>query len=65
MPTKEQGKKFKEHLVENGISLSSTVDFINDNMKPEDVFDHIHLHQWAQQNGYAKPMVRTEELSEV
>jgi hypothetical protein len=65
MPTKEQGKKFREAVIEKGISLSSAVDFINENMKPDEVFDDVHLHQWAQENGYAKPMVEPKEADQL
>lgn len=60
MPTKEQGRKFREHLIDSGISLSSAVDFINDNIKPEDVFDVTQLKKWAEENGYVIPKVKID-----
>lgn len=44
----------------SGVVLSPD-DFEKENMKPEDVFDNFHLHKWAQENGYAKPMVKDTE----
>lgn len=65
MPTKEQGKKFREYFIESNVSLLNTaIDFINDNMEPDEVFDDVKLHQWAQENGYARPMVEPEETNE-
>jgi hypothetical protein len=61
MPTKTQGKIFKDFILDSVPLLSESIDWINDNLKPEDVFDDIKLHQWAQENGYARPMVKPEE----
>ena len=67
MPTKEQGKQFRAHLfeiymkpfIESSIPvLSTTIDFINENMEPDEVFDVIRLRKWAEANGYVNPMVK-------
>lgn len=60
MTTKAQGKAFKEYILDSVPLLSESIAFINDNLKPEDVFDAVKLHQWAQESGYARPMVKPE-----
>jgi hypothetical protein len=34
--------------------LETTIDFIRDNMEPEDIFDEDKLIEWAEDNGFIK-----------
>ena len=38
-----------------GDLLDKVVEYISDNLRPEDVFEEDELKEWANDNGYVKP----------
>ena len=50
--TVEQDDDFRQQLIPAGL-LAATMDWICDNMKPEDVFDKDTLVSWAKRAGIA------------
>ena len=48
---------FKDYLVSECVDddlLKKIVDWINRNLKPEDIFPKIELEEWAETHGYEK-----------
>ena len=55
MLTKEQGKRFEQFFLGSTPSLLNiALDWIGDNLNPEDVFSTIQLDKWAESEGYIK-----------
>jgi hypothetical protein len=50
--TREQEKEFTEAVIPN--ALEAAVEWIGDQLAPEEVFDESRLHAWAEDNGYTK-----------
>jgi hypothetical protein len=48
-------RNFSQHILPNQADLLDTaVDWIRDNLSPEDVFNREQLKQWASDDGYTK-----------
>lgn len=54
MPSKKDNQKFAEFLVEGTTLLDAAIEWVKDNMKPDDVFDNTDLSTWAEDNGFVK-----------
>lgn len=61
MPTTKQDRDFAESMQGNIdeikmslTTLDNAVEWMQDNLQPEDVFDEKHLVAWAESNGYVK-----------
>ncbi len=54
MKMKTQSREFMEHVMTTD-PLEMAIDWISDNLSPEDVFDKKTLDQWAIDSGYTKP----------
>ena len=60
MPNSKQEKDFQSLMLDHIIadiglsSLSDAIDFIGNNIEPEDVYDIKTLETWAEKNGYIK-----------
>jgi hypothetical protein len=58
MPTGSQDRAFLELMQSNAevkmstASLDEAIDWIKNNLKPDDVFDNKELESWAESNGY-------------
>jgi hypothetical protein len=58
MPTMSQERAFLELMQSNAevkmstASLDEAIDWIKNNLKPDDVFDNKELESWAESNGY-------------
>jgi hypothetical protein len=35
--------------------LDRVAEYINDNLRPEDIFEDVELEEWATDNGFVKP----------
>ncbi len=62
MPSNKQDKEFSELMGEDAtaeviistLSLDRAIDYISDNLNPDDVFKIKDLESWAESNGYIK-----------
>lgn len=58
MPTTRQQKDFADTIIEavdiSPKGLGIAIDWIRENLDPEDVFDEKKLSAWAEENGYIK-----------
>jgi hypothetical protein len=60
MPTGSQDKQFAEKMRDNSEvsvgsnALDEAIEWIAENIAPEDVFHHTKLEAWAESNGYVK-----------
>ena len=48
--TTEEDKKFIEYVIEKSL-LEESIEWIRDNLEPEDVFGEAQLKDWAKDNG--------------
>jgi hypothetical protein len=55
MPSRKENEKFTESLFSGTSLLEDAIDWIRDNMKPDQVFEAKDLQGWAEDNGYVKP----------
>lgn len=53
MSTAQQDRNFIESVVGNDL-LENSIEWICNNMYPEEVFSQVDLKRWAQENGYKK-----------
>lgn len=58
MATTKQERSFGEHIKENQnvdlTLLDKTIDWMRENISPEEVFTDEQLETWAENNGYVK-----------
>lgn len=50
--TRKQKASFTEKVLTTEVSLESAIDWINENMNPDDVFSESDLATWALNSGY-------------
>lgn len=56
MPSIRENQRFFEYVMPNNASfLESCIDWIKDNLSPEDVFSDDDLEKWAKDKGYILP----------
>ena len=53
MASSRQNDQFRSFLIPDEL-LDNSIEWIADNMEPEDVFGEARLTQWAEANGYKK-----------
>lgn len=53
VPSVRQHKKFISDVIGDN-ALETVVDWVSENMEPEDVFDKDVLEIWAKQNGFTE-----------
>lgn len=54
MPSKKDNEKFTDNLFIGTQLLDGALEWIRDNMKPDQVFGDNELGEWAEENGYVK-----------
>lgn len=54
MPSRKENEKFTESLFSGCSLLEDALEWIRDNMKPDQVFNDKDLQGWAEENGYLK-----------
>jgi hypothetical protein len=54
MPSTKDNQKFTESLFSGSTLLNDALEWIRDNMKPNQVFGDNELGAWAEDNGYTK-----------
>lgn len=54
MPSKRDNERFVESLFNGSTLLDTALEWIRDNMKPNQVFDDKDLEGWAEENGFEK-----------
>lgn len=54
MPSASQDNAFAESVLNYSVSLDNAIDWIRDNLDPEDVFSTTQLEKWAESEGYVK-----------
>ena len=54
MPSKKDNEKFTESVFSGFSMLENAIEWIRDNMKPDQVFDDKDLEGWAEDNGFVK-----------
>lgn len=45
-------KSFASQILDTSFLLDESIDWIKNNLSPEDVFDRIQLEDWANNNGF-------------
>lgn len=53
MTTTSQDRSFRDELIANDL-LEQAIDWIKNNMEPEEVFTEQQLEKWAENNNYKK-----------
>ena len=53
MPTNGQDKAFRDTLIADDL-LDTSIEWIQNNLDPDDVFNEAQLQDWALSNGYKK-----------
>lgn len=53
MTTASENANFIDNVIENSL-LENSIEWIGNNMAPEDVFEPKDLENWAEGNGYVK-----------
>ena len=53
MTTLEQDNAFRKYVIPSSL-LGQAIEWIMNNMKPEEVFEARQLERWAENNGYTK-----------
>ena len=56
--TKKQDDDFVRNVIDTSVLLESAIDWIRDNLRPDEVFTDAVLREWALDNGF---VVETEE----
>ena len=51
MTTAAQDRRFLDEIVGTGL-LENAIEWIKDNLEPDEVFDEKDLDRWAQENNY-------------
>lgn len=54
MPSTKDNEKFRDSLFIGKSLLDDALEWIRDNMKPDQVFGDNELGEWANDNGYVK-----------
>lgn len=50
----EQNRSFSRYLITEDNLLDYALDWMRDNLEPEDVFCCCHLEEWALENGFVE-----------